>query len=202
MITCYNDTFLKTTFSKFDHAITFLNTCTDGGMFKLRIIDQDLKKKSGKQIKIQGQFEEVGFKSEVIGINGSKPSNIRGDRVDLLIFDEAGSWPGLTTAIVQGQELCEVQGVPRGQMLFGGTGGDTGPNLAGLKKIYYNPRAYKILPFRHNWTQDGTTIESGLVDSDISNLEAGIKTQIENAKKAREAYLNGLTTYQYRRRNK
>ena len=120
MITCYNDTFLKTTFSKFDHAITFLNTCTDGGMFKLRIIDQDLKKKSGKQIKIQGQFEEVGFKSEVIGINGSKPSNIRGDRVDLLIFDEAGSWPGLTTAIVQGQELCEVQGVPRGQMLFGG----------------------------------------------------------------------------------
>ena len=39
MITCYNDTFLKTTFSKFDHAITFLNTCTDGGMFKLRIID-------------------------------------------------------------------------------------------------------------------------------------------------------------------
>lgn len=161
MITCYNDTFLKTTFSKFDHAITFLNTCTDGGMFKLRIIDQDLKKKSGKQIKIQGQFEEVGFKSEVIGINGSKPSNIRGDRVDLLIFDEAGSWPGLTTAIVQGQELCEVQGVPRGQMLFGGTGGDTGPNLAGLKKIYYNPRAYKILPFRHNWTQDGTTIESG-----------------------------------------
>ena len=120
MITCYNDTFLKTTFSKFDHAITFLNTCTDGGMFKLRIIDQDLRKKSGQQVKIQGQFEEVGFKSEVIGINGSKPSNIRGDRVDLLIFDEAGSWLGLTTAIVQGQELCEVQGVPRGQMLFGG----------------------------------------------------------------------------------
>jgi hypothetical protein len=56
----------------------------------------------------------------VIGINGSKPSNIRGDRVDLLIFDEAGSWPNLTTAIIQGQELCEVQGVPRGIMLYGG----------------------------------------------------------------------------------
>lgn len=161
MITCYNDTFLKTTFSKFDHAITFLNTSTDGGMFKLRLIDQDLRKKSGKQVKINGQFEEIGFKSEVIGINGSKPSNIRGDRVDLLIFDESGSWPGLTTAIVQGQELCEVQGVPRGQMVFGGTGGDKGPNLEGLKKIYYNPRAYKILPFKHNWTQDGTIIESG-----------------------------------------
>lgn len=120
MITCFNDTFLKTTFSKFNNAINFLNTNTDGGMFKPRIKDQELYKKSGVEIKVNGQFEETGFKSEVIGINGSKPSNIRGDRVDLLIYDEAGSWPGLTTAIVQGQELCEVQGVPRGTMLFGG----------------------------------------------------------------------------------
>ena len=161
MITCYNDTFLNGTFSKFDHALTFLNTCTGGGMFEPRIIDKQLHKKSGYQQKVQGQFEDFGFKSECIGINASKPSSIRGDRVDLLIYDEAGSWPGLTTAIVQGQELCEVQGVPRGIMLFGGTGGDFGPPLEGLKKIYYNPKAFKILPFRHKWTQDGITIESG-----------------------------------------
>ena len=161
MITCFNDTFLKGTFNKFDHALTFLNTCTGGGFFKRRLIDQDLRKKSGKQIKIDGQFEDDGFQSEVLAINGAKPSNIRGDRVDLLIFDEAGSWPGLTTAVVQGQELCEVQGVPRGTMLFGGTGGDLGAPLEGLKKIYYHPRSFKILPFRHNYTQDGSTIESG-----------------------------------------
>lgn len=161
MITCYNDKFLKGTFNKFDHALTFLNTCTDGGFFKLRLIDQDLNKKSGKKVKINGQFEDVGFMSETIAINGGKPSNIRGDRVDLLIYDEAGSWPGLTTAVVQGQELCEVQGIPRGTMLFGGTGGDMGAPLEGLKKIYYYPKAFKILPYRHNYTQDGTTIESG-----------------------------------------
>lgn len=161
MITCFTDKFLNGTFSKFDHALTFLNTCTDGGFFKLRLIDQDLRKKSGKQVKINGQFEDTGFQSEVIAINGSKPSNIRGDRVDMLIYDEAGSWPKLTTAVVQGQELCEVQGIPRGTMLFGGTGGDMGAPLEGLKKIYYNPKAFKILPFRHNYTQDGTTIDSG-----------------------------------------
>jgi hypothetical protein len=54
MITCYNDKFLKGTFNKFDHALTFLNTCTDGGFFKLRLIDQDLNKKSGKKVKING----------------------------------------------------------------------------------------------------------------------------------------------------
>lgn len=160
MITCFKDTYLNGTFSKLDHALTFINTNADG-FFKPRLIDRTLEKKSGYQVKIDGQFTDFGWRSVVIGINGSKPSNIRGDRVDLLIYDEAGSWVDLTTAVVQGQELCEVQGVPRGIMLFGGTGGDFGPPLEGLKKIYYNPRAFKILPFRHNWTQDGTTIESG-----------------------------------------
>lgn len=155
MITCFKDDFLKTTFSKFDSALTYLNNNTQGGMFKPRLIDKELHKKSGFQKKVNGQFEDQGFKSEVIGINGNKPSNIRGDRVDLLIFDEAGSWPGLTTAIIQGQELCEVQGVPRGIMLYGGTGGDMGAPLEGLKKIYYNPKAFKVLPYRHNYTQTG-----------------------------------------------
>lgn len=160
MITCFKDTYLNGTFSKLNHALTFINTNADG-FFKPRLTDKALEKKSGYQVKIDGQFTDFGWRSVVIGINGSKPSNIRGDRVDLLIYDEAGSWPDLTTAVVQGQELCEVQGVPRGIMLFGGTGGDFGPPLEGLKKIYYNPKAFKILPFRHNWTQDGTTIESG-----------------------------------------
>lgn len=160
MITCFKDTYLNGTFSKLDHALTFINTNADG-FFKPRLTDKALEKKSGYQVKIDGQFTDFGWRSVVIGINGSKPSNIRGDRVDLLIYDEAGSWPDLTTAVVQGQELCEVQGVPRGIMLFGGTGGDFGPPLEGLKKIYYNPKAFKILPFKHKWTQDGTTIESG-----------------------------------------
>lgn len=161
LITCHNDTFLNGTFGKFDHALTFLNTCTQGGMFEPRLIDKDLHKKSGYQIKINGQFEDQGFQSDVKAINGSNPKNIRGDRVDMLIFDEAGSWPGLTTAVVQGQELCEVQGMPRGTMIFGGTGGDMGSPLEGLKKIYYHPRAFKVLPYRHNYTQDGSVIESG-----------------------------------------
>lgn len=161
MITCYNDGFLKQTFSKVDSSLTFLNSNTQGGMFQPRLVDKELEKKSGYQEKVNGQFEDFGFKSSVIGINGSKPSNIRGDRVDLLIFDEAGTWPELTTAVIQGQELCEVQGVPRGIMVFGGTGGDFGKNLEGLKKIYYHPRAFKVLPYRHNYTQTGEYQETG-----------------------------------------
>lgn len=38
-------------------------------------------------------------------------------------------------------------------------------------------------------------VTNELSNGDAANLESGIKTQIENARKAREAYLNGLLTY-------
>lgn len=31
--------------------------------------------------------------SEITGINADKPNKIRGDRTDLLIYEESGSWP-------------------------------------------------------------------------------------------------------------
>lgn len=121
IITCFKDVYLKGTFSKVKHALTFLNEHADG-MFKPRIKDTELSVKSGYLYKKEGQFVESGWQSAIVGILADKPSKIRGDRTDLLIYDEAGSWTGLTTAIVQGQELCEVQGIPRGIMVFGGTG--------------------------------------------------------------------------------
>lgn len=160
IITCFKDVYLKGTFSKVDHALTFLNMNADG-FFKPRLKDTILEIKSGFQIKKEGQFVDSGWQSVVKGILADKPSKIRGDRVDLLIYDEAGSWNDLTTAVVQGRALCEVQGVIRGIQVYGGTGGDVGAALEGLKKIYYNPKSYKVLPFRHSWTQDGAIAETG-----------------------------------------
>lgn len=159
IITCYDDKKLKRTYRKFTHALTFLDSKTDGGMFRLRQLeDSALTKKSGRWENINGQKVASGFQSTVAGVNGSDPGNIRGDRVDLIIYDEAGSWPDLTTAVIQGQELVEVQGIPRGIMMFGGTGGDKGKNLEGLRTIYYEPQAFKVLPYRHNFSQTGETV--------------------------------------------
>ena len=54
MITCFKDDYIKTTFSKFDSALTFLNNNTQGGMFKPRLVDKELHKKSGFQRKVNG----------------------------------------------------------------------------------------------------------------------------------------------------
>lgn len=162
IITCYDEKKLKRTYRKFTHALTFLDSKTDGGMFRLRQIeDSALTKTSGRYENRNGQKVPTGFQSTVMGVNGSDPSNIRGDRVDLIIYDEAGSWPDLTTAVIQGQELVEVQGIPRGIMMFGGTGGDKGKNLEGLRTIYYEPEAFKVLPYKHNYSQTGDTVITG-----------------------------------------
>lgn len=162
LITCYDELKLKRTYKKFTHSLMFLDGKTDGGMFRLRQIeDSALCKRSGFYRNINGQKVADGFQSSVTGVIGKDPGNIRGDRVDLLIYDECGTWPGLTTAIVQGQELVEVQGVPRGIMLFGGTGGDSGKNLEGLRTIYYEPKAFKILPYHHNYTETKEYVITG-----------------------------------------
>ena len=54
------------------------------------------------------------------------------------------SWNDLTTAVVQGRALCEVQGIIRGIQVYGGTGGDIGPALEGLKKISSNPKSDNV----------------------------------------------------------
>ena len=47
IITCYDEKKLKRTYRKFTHALTFLDSKTDGGMFRLRqIADSALTKTS------------------------------------------------------------------------------------------------------------------------------------------------------------
>jgi len=35
------------------------------------------------------------------------------------------------------------------------TGGDTGPQLIGLEKMFFNPDNYNVLPYRHKYSKDG-----------------------------------------------
>lgn len=93
--------------------------------------------------------------SQIIGITADKPSKIRGYRSDLLIMEEAGSWPQSTKAYIQSTALVGPKGAQWGIRIVGGTSGDTGPALAGLRDMYYNPESYAILPFKHNYTSTG-----------------------------------------------
>lgn len=121
MIACYDKGKLERTLSKVWDALRFLDTHTDGGMFKLRqLSDTALLKKSGHYNTSKGNKTPAGWQSTIEGVVADDPQKIRGDRVDLMVLDEAGSWNGLLKAFVQAQALVEVQGVAFGSISLGG----------------------------------------------------------------------------------
>lgn len=147
---------LTPTLRKLWAELSFLNDRTDGGFFKLRqVVDKTDNKRASHYKIINGQKTEEGWMSEIRGITADSPDKIRGERAELLIFEEAGSWPNLKTAVIQGRALIGILGNQFGIELIGGTGGDSGAALEGLHDIYYNPKGFNVLPLKHRFTADG-----------------------------------------------
>lgn len=136
-------------------ALAFLDNNTDGGFSKGRIIDTALLKKSGQFKMINGVKTPTGWQSTIQGIVVDKPGKLRGDRTDILMFEEFGLWPNSLKAYTQADALVGQIGNQFGIRLIGGTGGEAGGQMEGLRKMYYNPEIYGVLPFRHNYTQTG-----------------------------------------------
>lgn len=153
------ENYLTKTLDKCWKQLDFLNDYTDGGFFKLRQVqDTTLSKRASHYKMINGQKVESGWMAEITGINADKPNKIRGDRTDLLIYEESGSWPNWKKAFEQGDALVGIQGSKFGIKMAWGTGGDKGPALAGLAKAYYEPTVYDALPYRHSYSASGTEI--------------------------------------------
>lgn len=141
--------------------IAFLDNNTDGGFAKGRIIDSVYLKKSGQFKMLNGVKTPVGWLSSIQGIVVDKPGKLRGDRTDVLMFEECGLWPNFTKAYTQADALVGQIGYQFGIRLLGGTGGESGAQMEGLRSVYYNPTVYGVLPYKHNYTQTGdTTISS------------------------------------------
>lgn len=60
--------------------------------------------------KLNKQREEFGFMSEILGIIADNPRKLRGDRVERVFFEEAGSNPVLKKTYLQSEPLVEILG--------------------------------------------------------------------------------------------
>lgn len=136
--------------------INWLHYNTDGGMAHLSQAKNSnyLRRASHYEIR-DGQKIEVGWGSQIQGIITDKPGKLRGDRTDILMFEECGLWPQFTKAYTQADALVGQIGRQWGLRLMGGTGGETGPQMEGLRKMYYEPQLFGVLPYRHNFTKNG-----------------------------------------------
>lgn len=157
----YAQTQLDKLWEKIDHNLSFLDLNTDGGFSHGRLIDNTTLKRAGQYEMREGKRVPSGWMSQIQKIPCDDPGKLRGDRTDVLVFEEAGLWPKLTKAFIQADALVGQVGSQWGIRLIGGTGGSTGAQLEGLRKMYYEPTVFGILPFRHCYTQTGEETISG-----------------------------------------
>lgn len=154
--TAFAQTQLNKLLEKVWASINWLYYNTDGGMAHLSQAKNSnyLRRASHYEIR-DGQKIEVGWGSQIQGIITNKPGKLRGDRTDILMFEECGLWPQFTKAYTQADALVGQIGRQWGLRLMGGTGGETGPQMEGLRKMYYEPQLFGVLPYRHNFTKNG-----------------------------------------------
>lgn len=162
LLTAFDGNYVNKTLDKIWNGLSFTDDNTDGGMLKLRqVVNTNTKKRSTWYKIVNGQKIETGFNSQIEGIIVDKDRKMRGDRVSFLFLEEAGSNPILERSFIKAEELCTVGGNKIGVIGAAGTGGDEGPSLAGLSKVYYNPGDFQVLPFHHNYTETGDWVDTG-----------------------------------------
>ena len=161
MVSAFSEKHLKPLLSKIWPQLDWLNNETEGAFKRVRMVkNTDMHKRASKKKK---DGTEEGHMAEIEGIVADSPEKIRGDRVERLLFEEAGSDKVLKKKYIQGEALITVLGGDRvGTRLVWGTGGDSGPSLAGIKDIVLKPDSYNILKVKHNYTPDGRDVMTAM----------------------------------------
>lgn len=163
MITTSLSNYLEKSLDKVWNALNFANEHTQGGLAKLRQAKdtQFLKRASTLVKNANGIPSEIGWMSQIEGVVAETDAKIRGDRIDLLVYEEAGSNSVLRKSYIKGKALIYIGGTKFGIRVAGGTGGDKGAALQGLRDIYYDPNGFDVLPFYHNYTEGKDWVYTG-----------------------------------------
>jgi len=151
-----------------------------------------MAKKASYYKMVNGQKVEAGWGSLIEAIVADNDRKIRGDRVDLLIYEEAGSNPVLRPSYIKGNALVEIGGNRFGIRMVGGTGGDK-DGLEGLSAMFYNPEVYNVLPFLNNYNEEHEWVKTAFfIPANIAFYRPGYVDErgVCNIKKATEYYEN------------
>lgn len=136
-----------------------------------------------------------GIHSEIYNITSkNNPQATIGKSPSLIIFEEAGKFPGLIDSFKYIQPALEAEGGEKtGFAIIVGTGGDMEKGAAELEQMFYNPEAYDMMQFSNEYESDGGDAAIGyfvpawkfkIVDLEGNSLK---KESIEHIDSKREA---------------
>lgn len=161
LLSAFSDAHLKPTLGKIWYQLDWLNSNTENAFRRIRMAENtQMHKKAAKKNK-DGSVH--GWLAEIQGQICDNADKLRGDRVQLLLYEEAGADIALDVKWVKGDAIVGVLGDKRvGFKIAVGTGGSaTANSMDGLKDLVLNPEASNVLPYKHNHTPTGQYIYSG-----------------------------------------
>tara|TARA_Y100001963_G_scaffold39983_1_gene55919 strand:+ start:4997 stop:6814 length:1818 start_codon:yes stop_codon:yes gene_type:complete len=109
--------------------------------------DTDGIMRSGyKQKNKDGKWEIGGYQSTIICRTMDNPEVFKGERVSLMVFEEAGEFKKLKNAYMS-SKACFMDGdIQFGVPIVGGTGGDISKASKDFMDMYYSHDAYNLIP--------------------------------------------------------
>ena len=103
--------------------------------------------RSGYKIKDKdGKWGTNGFQSVIHCRTMSNPEVYKGERLSVMVFEEAGEFKELLNAYMS-SKACFMDGdVQYGVPIIGGTGGDIEASSKDFMEMYYNADAFNLIP--------------------------------------------------------
>jgi intein/homing endonuclease len=137
---------------------------------KRQKIDTKMHKRASYIVNSDGTMIEGGIMSEIMGVTlKNDPQKARGKRGKLILWEEAGVFPGLKAAWQIARPSVEDGGRAFGLMIAYGTGGTEGADYDSLKDLFYEPEAYNVHSVPNIW-DEGATKNCGFFVAEYSNL--------------------------------
>ena len=160
--------------------------------------DTDSLLKSGfKKKNRDGKWDVGGFQSNVHCRTMSNPEVFKGERLSVMVFEEAGEFKELLNAYMS-SKACFMDGdIQYGVPIIGGTGGDIETSSKDFMDMYYNADAFNLIPMFIPATRcyhgffDSKTGTSDIVNAEkklfaerqqlkLSNNQKGFNLHVQN----------------------
>lgn len=151
--------------------LNFLNEHT--GWAKSRdYVDKVDHKRASYAEKRNGVTIEKGYQSEIFALTfKDNPDAARGKDGKIFLLEEAGAFPNLKDSF---NAIVPALGAGRfitGQIIIFGTGGDMESGTVDYADMFYNPTAYRLMPFMNIWDENAENTTCGFFHPVTWNME-------------------------------
>ena len=151
--------------------LNFLNEYT--GWAKSRdYTDKVDHKKASYRENVNGTYIEKGYQSEIFALTfKDNPDAARGKDGKLFLLEEAGAFPNLKDSFNAIAPGLTAGAFITGQIIIFGTGGDMESGTVDYADMFYNPAAYRLLPFVNIWDENAENTTCGFFHPVTWNME-------------------------------